>query len=119
MKRVKFLAMLLAAGMFAACSDNLDDTGSGGVGGTSDKGYIRVALNLPTTSGVNSRAANDNFNNGIEAEYKVNNAILVLFTGGSEAGATYSQAFEITPTLQSGPGSNGNITTRYTPHLLK
>ena len=66
MKRVKFLAMLLAAGMFAACSDNLDDTGSGGVGGTSDKGYIRVALNLPTTSGANSRAANDNFNNGIE-----------------------------------------------------
>lgn len=114
MKRVKFLAMLLAAGMFAACSDNLDDTGSGGVGGTSDKGYIRVALNLPTTSGVNSRAANDNFNNGIEAEYKVNDAILVLFTGGSEAGATYSQAFDITPALQSGPGSNENITTRYT-----
>lgn len=114
MKRVKFLAMLLAAGMFAACSDNLDDTGSGGVGGTSDKGYIRVALNLPTTSGANSRAANDGFNNGIEDEYKVNNAILVLFTGSSEAGATYSQAFEITPTLQSGPGSNENITTRYT-----
>lgn len=117
MKRVKFLAMLLAAGMFAACSDNLDDTGSGGVGGTSDKGYIRVALNLPTTSGANSRAANDNFNNGIEDEYKVNNAILVLFTGSSEAGeagATYSQAFEITPTLQSGPESNKNITTRYT-----
>lgn len=100
--------------MFAACSDNLDDTGSGGVGGTSDKGYIRVALNLPTTSGANSRAANDGFNNGIEDEYKVNNAILVLFTGSSEAGATYSQAFEITPTLQSGPGSNENITTRYT-----
>lgn len=114
MKRVKFLAMLLAAGMFAACSDNLDDTGSGGVGGTSDKGYIRVALNLPTTSGANSRAANDYFNNGIEDEYKVNNAILVLFTGSSEAGATYSQAFEITPTLQSGPGSYENITTRYT-----
>lgn len=114
MKRVNFLAMLLAAGMFAACSDNLDDTGSGGVGGTSDKGYIRVALNLPTTSGANSRAANDNFNNGIEAEYKVNNAILVLFTGGSEADAAYSQAFDITPALQSGPGSNENITTRYT-----
>ena len=74
MKRVNFLAMLLAAGMFAACSDNLDDTGSGGVGGTSDKGYIRVALNLPTTSGANSRAANDGFNNGIEDEYKVNAA---------------------------------------------
>lgn len=114
MKKVKYLTLLFAASMFAACSDNLDDTGSGGVGGTSDKGYIKVALNLPTTSGVNSRAANDNFNNGIEAEYKVNDAILVLFTGGSEAGATYSQAFEITPTLQSGPGSNENITTRYT-----
>lgn len=114
MKKVKYLTLLFAASMFAACSDNLDDTGSGGVGGTSDKGYIRVALNLPTTSGVNSRAANDNFNNGIEAEYKVNDAILVLFTGGSEAGATYSQAFDITPALQSGPGSNENITTRYT-----
>ena len=29
MKKVKYLAMLLAAGMFAACSDNLEDTGAG------------------------------------------------------------------------------------------
>ena len=29
MKKVKYLAMLLAAGMFAACSDNLEDAGAG------------------------------------------------------------------------------------------
>lgn len=115
MKKVKYLTLLFAASMFAACSDNLNDTGSGNTNGSiSDKGYIRVALNLPTTSGGNSRAANDLFNNGIAAEYKVNNAILVLFTGADEATANYSQAFEITPTLQSGPGNNGNVTTRYT-----
>lgn len=34
MKKVKYLAMLLAAGMFAACSDNLEDTGAGNAGGT-------------------------------------------------------------------------------------
>ena len=113
MKRVKFLAMLLAAGMFAACSDNLDDTGSGSVGGTSDKGYIRVALNLPTTSGVNSRGiTNDDFDDGEATEYAVNDAILVLFTGTTEADANYSQAFNITPSLQSKPSDN--ITTRYT-----
>ena len=33
MKKVKYLAMLLAAGMFAACSDNLEDTGAGNAGG--------------------------------------------------------------------------------------
>lgn len=115
MKKVKYLTLLFAASMFAACSDNLNDTGSGNTNGSiSDKGYIRVALNLPTTSGGNSRAANDQFYNGIDAEYKVNNAILVLFTGTDEATADYSQAFEITPTLQSGPGNNGNVTTRYT-----
>lgn len=118
MKKVKYLAMLLAAGMFAACSDNLEDTGAGNAGGTiSDKGYIRIALNLPTTSGGNSRAANDQFNDGIASEYAVNNAILVLFTGATESAATYSQAFNLTPTLESQPSDN--VTTRYTTQAIE
>lgn len=118
MKRVKYLAMMLAAGMFAACSDTLEDTGGGNAGGIiSDKGYIRIALNLPTTSGGNSRAANDDFHDGIENEYAVNNAILVLFTGTNEASATYSQAFNLTPTLESKPSAN--ITTRYTTQAIE
>ena len=54
MKRVNFLAMLLAAGMFAACSDNLDDTGSGGVGGMVCDGEGPTSLfskPLPPTPG--------------------------------------------------------------------
>lgn len=118
MKKVKYLAMLLAAGMFAACSDNLEDAGAGNAGGTtSDKGYIRIALNLPTTSGENSRAANDDFEDGIAAEYAVNNAILVLFTGTAESSATYSQAFNLTPTLESQPSDN--VTTRYTTQAIE
>ena len=59
MKKVKYLAMLLAAGMFAACSDNLEDTGAGNAGGTTPatgEGYVKVAINMPTTSGGTTRS---------------------------------------------------------------
>lgn len=46
MKKVKYLAMLLAAGMFAACSDNLEDTGAGNAGGEQnyEKGMLILVL---------------------------------------------------------------------------
>ena len=93
MKKVKYLAMLLAAGMFAACSDNLEDTGAGNVGGTTPatgEGYVKVAINMPTTSGGMSRTeANDQFNNGIADEYAVGqDNWIVFFTGSDEASAT-------------------------------
>lgn len=117
MGKLKFFGLLLAAGMFAACSDNLENAGTGNEGATTDKGYIRVALNLPTTSGSNSRISNDDFDDGVAAEYEVKNAILVLFTGGSESEAIYSQAFDITPSFHSQPSYN--VTTRYTTQSIE
>lgn len=78
MKKVKYLAMLLAAGMFAACSDNLEDTGAGNAGGTTPvtgEGYVKVAINMPTTSGGMSRADDGSYvdlDDGLENEYKNN-----------------------------------------------
>lgn len=87
MKKVKYLAMLLAAGMFAACSDNLEDTGAGNAGGTTPvtgEGYVKVAINMPTTSGGMSRTDDKgtspiDLEDGLDNEFKVNAGIIVFF----------------------------------------
>lgn len=116
MKKVKYLAMLLAAGMFAACSDNLEDTGAGNAGGTTyegEAGYVNISLNLPTTSGGNTRA-NDNFDDGLAAEYNVNDAIIALFYGTNESVATCRVAFKLTGGDFQMSGTNtDNITSYY------
>lgn len=97
MNKKKYLAGALAALMMVGCTDELDENTGGGSGElTGETGYIKVALNLPSTSGNSFRAAdangNDDFNDGIEAEYKVNNVILALFYGSSETEATLKYA---------------------------
>lgn len=118
MKKVKYLAMLLAAGMFAACSDNLEDTGAGNAGGTTPsttEGYVRVAINMPTTSGGTTRSVT--MSDGTTDEYAVKNAILAFFkttttTGSGETKAQFVKAYDVTLS----PAGNGNseVTTRYT-----
>lgn len=116
MKKVKYLAMLLAAGMFAACSDNLEDTGAGNAGGTTpqgETGYVNISLNLPTTSGGNTRA-NDNFDDGLAAEYNVNSAIIALFYGADEESAICQRAFQLTKNdFQMSGTATDNITSYY------
>ena len=120
MKKVKYLAMLLAAGMFAACSDNLEDAGAGNAGGTTPsttEGYVRVAINMPTTSGGMSRVndtgeesstdAGDDYvhlEDGVADEYKITDGLIVFFKGTSvnangydpDASATFESAYQLT-----------------------
>lgn len=124
MKKVKYFAMLLAAGMFAACSDNLEDTGAGNAGGTTPsttEGYVKVAINMPTTSGNSSRStdngeqnANVSLEDGESNEYAVQNAIIAFFKAtkadlnGStpEAKATFVKAYSFTKEELTISGSN-------------
>lgn len=109
---------MLAAGMvLAGCSDDLDENGGGGNnvldGETS---FVKVALNLPSTSGSSFRAsnsANDQFNDGVAGEYAVNDVILALFYGTSETVATLGYATEITNPSWTDDVDNDNV-TRYT-----
>ena len=93
MKKVKFLAMMLAAGMFAACSDALEDSGMDNGGGNNipatGEGYVRLAINMPTSNGAITKA-NDKqdatpdgpdieFEDGVANEYKVTDGIVVFF----------------------------------------
>lgn len=116
MKKVKFLAMMLAAGMFAACSDALEDSGmDNGEGGNTfdgDKGYVNISLNLPTTSGANTRT--ESFDDGLAAEYNVNSAIIALFYGANESAAKCKVAFKLTDgDFQMVDDNPNNITSYY------
>lgn len=107
MKKVKLFSFALAALMLGACSseDGIDNGGQGTVL-PGEKGYISLAINLPTTP---CTRANDDFDKGLEAEYKVNDATLLIFSGADEMNATFSGAYNLTTSFPA--GQDGNITT--------
>lgn len=121
MKKVKFLAMMLAAGMFAACSDALEDSGMDNGGGNTPatgEGYVKVAINMPTTSGTSTKSVT--LEDGTSDEYAVKNGILVFFkttattgTGTPEKTAQFVKAYNVSFT-PSGDGGNDEVTTRHT-----
>lgn len=114
-KIFKNMAWTMAATLvMAACSDSLDESsGNGNDLNTDGTGYVKIALNLPSTSGASTRADNDSFNDGLAAEYNVNDVILALFYGADESSATYKWATQL-PNLNfvNQGTSTDNITTK-------
>ena len=115
MKKLSFLALAAVGLLFGACSsdkDVVDDaTQQGWTGG---KGYLALNIQLPTTP--STRAANDNYDDGIASEYAVDNAVLLLFTGGSAADgsdAKFEGSYVLTKKLTDNDLDNDNITTSY------
>ncbi len=109
MKKYKFFALAFAALTLGACSsDDVVDNGQGGIVPAGEKGYVSVAVNLPTQP---SSRANDNFDDGTAQEYNVEDATLFVFEGTSEDAAVFTGAYD----LDLGTSSNvgGNITTTY------
>lgn len=107
MKKQLFLG-LLAAGLFTACS-NSDDAlspGSKGNGLEGDK-YLSFAINLPTVP--MQKGLNDDYQDGTDNEYAVENATLVLFEGATEAAATVASAYDLN--LIWNTGATDNVTT--------
>lgn len=110
-KIFKNMAWTMAATLvMAACSDSLDESSGNGNSNEfiGDKGYVNIGINLPTTA---STRANDEFYDGVENEYNVDNVIIALFYGTSEENAICKCAFQLTEKdfLPSG----GNITSYY------
>lgn len=114
MKLNKLLLGLMAAGMFAACSNddapNDPDRPNGGNSFEGD-GYLAVSINLPTTPA--SRAANDVYDDGIAEEYKVADAALLLFQGTSESEAKFVAAYDLGVNTATPDLDNDNITTYF------
>ena len=98
MKKRFYVFSMLAAGMLlAGCSDDLEGGQDGPNVVEGETGYVKIALNLPSAPASNFRAEdanhNDDFDDGIEAEYAVNDVILALFYGTNETSATLGCAY--------------------------
>lgn len=120
MKKVKYLTLLFAASMFAACSDSLDDnrTENGGTTLTTGDGYVKVAINLPTTSGMSRVNDNNMLDDGLEGEYAVENGIIAFFktttSGNPDASATFVKAYDLGTLTQQDDQSDAQVSTRVT-----
>lgn len=107
MNKFRLLPIALTALVLGSCSseDIIDNGGNGSVL-PGEKGYVSLSINLPTTP---STRANDVFDDGLEAEYKVHDATLLIFAGQDEMNATFSGAYKLTTSFSE--GQDGNITT--------
>lgn len=104
--------MLSATLIMAACSDSLDESTNTPVQGpVVGEGYVKVAINMPTTSGNSTRSTDNGedkadvtLEEGEANEYNVENAILAFFkckteslaNSTPEAQATFVKAYALT-----------------------
>lgn len=111
MKTYKLLLGLLAAASITACSS--DDPINPNPGLESNgKGYLRLAINLPTTTGTRTASGldNDQFEDGDATEYGVQDATLIVFTGTDEANATFQAAYSLNITDWANNSSYNDVT---------
>ena len=108
---LKNMAWMLAATLvMAACSDSLDESSNTGQGPLTGEGYVKVAINMPSTNGNSTRSSDDSndpdpdvsLEDGEANEYNVNNAILAFFKcsktladGTPETKATFVKAYAL------------------------
>lgn len=93
MKKIfKYSTAVLAALSLAACSS--DDAVENTPVATNGDGYVGIAIQLPNISDGGTRA-NDDLDNGEEAEFAVKDANLFLFVGDDESTATYYKMYAL------------------------
>lgn len=115
MKLKKWMLGMLAFGMLSACSNEEGLNPNGGNEISGDGKYMAITVNLPTTTG-STRAANDDYDDGLANEYKVFNGCLVIFKGSDPASATFAAAYDLqalNPIDDDKEKPADNITTSY------
>lgn len=101
------LATTLALG--ACSSDNVVDNGGSSPIDLSKGGFVKMSLNLPTDNNRGSRADLDD---GLDNEYGIKNAYLVLFEGGDdENAATIKGAYALSNSDFEAVGDDPNHVT--------
>lgn len=97
MKLNKWLLGAMAFSLLTACSDNdlTDKNGSGGSLNQTKDGvaYLGISLELPSESAT--RGENDIFDDGIQSEYTIDHAAILLFRGAEEASAKFVGAYKL------------------------
>lgn len=110
MKKI-YLPLALAATLaLGACSsDNVVDNGGSNPIDLSKGGFVKMSLNLPTDNNRGNRADLDD---GLDNEYGIKNAYLVLFEGGDdENAATIKGAYALSNSDFEAVGDTPNHVT--------
>lgn len=111
MKKQFGLPLMLASALaFSACSsDDVAENGPKDIAALTDGGYVKMNIKLPSRSASDFKA-NDDFNDGLAAEYEVKDATLILFQGNDEASARFHSAYM----LSNGFNTDGTTTNQVT-----
>lgn len=118
MKKQFGLPLMLASALaFSACSsDDVAEKGNGALTDFSNGGYVKLAINLPTVKDAGAfKAPNDEFDDGLEAEYDVKNASVILFQGNNENDAQFHSAY----TLPTDDVTDPTTTTKQITKVLQ
>ena len=114
MNKTKYLALAFAALTLGACtSDDVAVNDDPNIAQGGEKGYVSLAINLPTQPSTRATDNSATLDDGDACEYHVNDATLLLFVGSAEESAKFSGAYNLT-------GSNvtdlddDHITSTYT-----
>lgn len=110
MKRIYLpLALATTLALGACSSDNVVDNGGSNPIDLSKGGFVKMSLNLPTDNNRGSRATLDD---GLDNEYGIKNAYLVLFEGGDdENAATIKGAYALSNSDFEAVGDDPNHVT--------
>lgn len=111
MKKQFGLPLMLASALaFSACSsDDVAENGGKDISALTNGGYVKMNIKLPSRA-ASAFKANDEFNDGLAAEYEVKNATLILFQGNNEADARFHSAYM----LSTGFTTDANTTNQVT-----
>ena len=110
MKRIYLpLALATTLALGACSSDNVVDNAGSNPIDLSKGGFVKMSLNLPTDNNRGSRATLDD---GLDNEYGIKNAYLVLFEGGDdENAATIKGAYALSNSDFEAVGDDPNHVT--------
>ncbi len=110
MKRIYLpLALATTLALGACSSDNVVDNGGSNPIDLSKGGFVKMSLNLPTD---NNRGSRTELNDGLDKEYGIKNAYLVLFEGGDdENAATIKGAYALSNSDFEAVGDDPNHVT--------
>lgn len=110
-KQFGFPLMLASALAFSACSsDDVGENGSKDISALTNGGYVKMNINLPSRS-ASAFKANDNFEDGLDTEYKVNDATLILFQGNDEASARFHSAYMLSTGFTTDATKTNQVTS--------
>lgn len=112
MKKQFGLPLMLASALaFSACSsDDVAENGSKDIAALTDGGYVKMNIKLPSRS-ASAFKANDDFNDSLDTEYKVQDATLILFQGDNEASARFHSAYMLSTGFTTDATTTNQVTS--------